>query len=169
MSKTNLKDICTSAPREWLAILKGGSRSFEFTLKDIKVDEDGYQYIGGLSEHKYGVCYLDCCHLCGFTGYTDSKGSKVYGGHIWQDGRARINHFFEGMWVVVWNEEKARIELQSLVNEADVWHSYEMVNILKTGTIIAHYLMPKEWSEILSDSEVPDEVRELLEEGENDG
>ncbi len=154
----NPKDAQFSAPLKWLAVHKETGEHMTFYLRDVEQHKDGSGCVGGFVHNiiTYRRWRLDDCYLCGSTGYIDSEKEKVYEGHVCK----RVCH-----GAVMHTEAIGVIE----------WHDYSWVwrcgtHIIRLGdipsrelTIIAHIRIPSELSKILSDSEVPDEVRRLLE------
>ena len=154
----DLTKICTSARLEWLAIPKDGGDPFEFTLEQVNRNYGLSQIerlTGDASKQQMAYC-LDDCHLCGFTGYTDSEGSKVYGGHVVKcSSRDDCKTTY---WVTHWDGESWGMRLLPIGDSFDMMISEFFDSSCETK-IIAHIHQPNKWSK---------KVKALLEKGEND-
>ena len=154
MNKLDLKNMDFCPPRKWLAVPKNEDYAPQiFSLDDTGELEDGrleFWPKEGLPLWPKWI-RLFACHLCGFTGYCDSKGDDVYGGHVVEDTERG------GYGVVCWRKDDAGWFVS--------WFNHPVLaasRISSEDHIIGHIHQPDSWSKILSDSEVPEEVAELL-------
>ncbi len=155
MSKLDPKHMQFDAPREWLLIPKDGCKPLEFTFSDL------WQQREETLVHGYRLS--ECHPPCGFTGYKDSEGSKVFGGHI----LAGFDRLFVVKWDVVQIDKIAPDGTENRVDCASFYFevlqggaplypiicNFEGKHDLDTLTIIAHILQPDGWT---------GEVKELL-------
>lgn len=146
MNKNDLQDICTGPKQKWLAIHKSTADAWLFTFDDIHNELLGAAIEA--PEADGGFVFLKECYLCASTGYTDSKGDEVFGGHIiefWTSFKMQRRYDY---WVVCWNRKEGRWGLKSL--SSGEWDYIDLQS--GKGKIIGHIHQP--W---------PDEVKELLE------
>lgn len=141
----------TTPPLEFMAVHKENGKSMrvqaiDFDRRRVFIEESGYWNFSD-------------CYLCQSTGYTDSEGEKVWNGDL-VGGENKIGSPFMG--VIVWKDYSWYVE--TCETHSMSWPLWEFDGgwacRLKR---IGHIHIPSEWPKILSDSEVPDEVRRLLE------
>ncbi len=143
MNKLDPQKLCTAPPLEWLAIPKDDEgKAYPVTRIDLPDD-----MVCVVRRGSRRWLRLSECHLCASTGYTDSKGEKMWGGQL-------IRRFGLGVGIICWRNGgwsfyDLRTESYPL---AEDWSRSD------TFTNIGHIHI-KPWQE---------EVRELLEKGEND-
>ena len=151
MNKLDLKNMDFCPPRKWLAVHRETGKNFIFTLSDVfnKYGKVCARHLGFLGD-KSSDTPLYACDLYGFTGYCDSKGEEVYGGHV-----------VKGEWAGLPTRQKYRVvcfhrsalALYDLIDKS-YWFWNNWPNIQDHIKIIGHIHQPDSWS---------DEVRRLLE------
>lgn len=154
MNKLDLQEMTFTPPLEWLAVPKDGRKPFTFTFKDIGREDCGsteaqpQPFIWRQDSDSVGMwrkCYLSDCHLCGFTGYTDSEGEKVFGGHLLKTEYRGVYYY----GIVIYRKDGWKFRAISKNWE---WPRESDLGCLHPSTIIAH----------IHDKEYPEEVRRLL-------
>ena len=155
MNKVDWKNICTAPKPEWLVIHKTTGLSFCFTFDDI-FQKFGRAYIRheGPTGDKTLETLLSDCHLCAFTGYTDSDGSKVYEGHILG---FRVPLTDSGFYLICWCAHRFAWIVKNLRTDGETNLATVISNtrgMTAKWKIIGHIHIPSEW---------PEEVKELLE------
>lgn len=139
MNLDELRKLATSAPFDYMAVNKETGYVTYFDLFDVVNGQ--VMDVGAPGR----LCDLSTCHICAFTGFHDSEGDEVYGGHILQD------YDSETYWLVHWDSEyllwTATILGPGMIAEELVkWNSAKL-------TIVGHIDQP---------AGLPEEVREVL-------
>ncbi len=157
MNKVELQNLCTAPPREWLAIpkkmLTTRDKPFTFSFSDI-ISVGGEPYVW--DETHTRQYKLSDCHICASIG-KEYNGEKLFSGSLVScsyDGEKRLGYI----------KYRIGVAAYSIQFKDGFILLYEAHNITIIGHIHTSKLgtsgIPSEW---------PEEVRELLEEGADDG
>ena len=164
MKKVDLENMDFCPPRKWLAVHKDGISTMDVDdIDKVTKTVSGWATLKGdlTTTDVFTTWKFSECHLCGFTGYYDVD-DEIYGGHI-----IRTRYRNKAAYgIVYWAGTEWYLRPIS-----ENWRGIRPLWKINPKEIIGHIHIKDSWSKILSktlknegsDSEVPEEVRRLLE------